>query len=252
MIAIVGAYFRELKFIIKFYNLKKVDGPFEIFKNDKIIVIVSNKGKLNSAIATTYILSKYQINFIINFGLAGAINREFKIGDIALIHKINNFYPDILLKHPFQEASIFCSEKVIEGESEEDFDLVDMESEGFFRASSKFLTIDKIFLIKVVSDYLECFVPSDEFLREILDSKIRVLDEFINSLKIEKKEFIDEEKLTQLSEKFRLTHSQSNELKNRLIYLSLNNKKIDYQKLLQIPSTNKKENFKRLMDELSI
>jgi purine-nucleoside phosphorylase len=254
LIAIVSAYFREVKFLINFYNLKKIDAPFEIFKNENLVVIISNKGMLNSAIATTYIISKYEIKFIINFGLAGAVNREFKIGDIALINKIDNFYPDILRNHFFKEASIHCSEKVVTEDININSDLVDMESEGFFRASSKFLTIDKIFLIKVVSDYLECFIPTDEFLKSILDSKIEILNQFIESLNVNKneQELIDEKKLGELINKFRLTHSQTNELKNRITYFNLNNKNINYENLLEIEHTNKKENFKRLMNELSI
>jgi hypothetical protein len=252
LIAIVSAYFREVKFLIDYYKLKKIDAPFEVFKNDRLIVIISNKGLINSAISSTYILSKYDIKFIINFGLAGAVNREFKIGDIALINKIENYYPDILLKHPFKEASISCFEEVVTNDIGITSDLVDMESVGFFRSSSKFLSIDKIFLIKVVSDYLECFIPSDDFLKDILNSKIEIIDNFLSSLKSHDLELFDENKLNELIKKFRLTHSQSNELKNRVIYFNLNNKNINYENLLEIEHTNKKENFKRLMNELSI
>ncbi len=252
MIAIVSAYFREVKFLITHYKLKKINSPFEIFKNDKIVIIISNKGMLNSAIATTYILSNYDIKFIINFGLAGAINKKFDIGDISIINKIDDFYPDILISHPFKEASIHCSLEVVTKNENIHADLVDMESIGFFRASSKFLTIDKIFLIKVVSDYLECFIPSDKFLKDILESKIDMIDKFLTSLNVDDTKLYDEDILIQLSENFRLSHSQKNELKNRIIYFNLNNKRIDYKKLLQIEQTNKKENFKRLMNELSI
>jgi len=37
-----------------------------MFVNDEIIVLISGIGKINSAIATTYLLSKYKIDFIIN------------------------------------------------------------------------------------------------------------------------------------------------------------------------------------------
>ena len=171
-----------MKFIYE-DNLKKIDAPFEIFANDEIIVIISGIGKINSAIATTYLLSKEKIDFIINFGIAGSKNRD--IGEIFLINKINNkLFPDILYPHPFNESEIVCSDEVV---TKGDYPLVDMESEGFFRSATKFLPLENIFIIKIVSDNLVCFRPDDKFMNNLISSHLKDITSFIDSLKIEKK-----------------------------------------------------------------
>ena len=240
MKAIVSAFYKEIAPIIKHYNLKKINAPFEIFKNDEIIVIISGIGKLNSAIATTYILSTYKIDFIINFGIAGS--SKFKIGEIFLINKINeNLYPDILYPHPFKETFINSVDKVI---TDGKFNLVDMESEGFFKASTKFLDLDKIFIIKIVSDNLVCFRPDDEFMDNLINPHIKNITDFINSLKSEKFNLIDEKYLDELSNKYKLSFSQKEILKNKLIYAKLNNKNINFK----FEPTNKKENWRKILE----
>ena len=240
MKAIVSAFYKEIAPIIKHYNLKKINAPFEIFKNDEIIVIISGIGKLNSAIATTYILSTYKIDFIINFGIAGS--SKFKIGEIFLINKINeNLYPDILYPHPFKETFINSVDKVI---TDGKFNLVDMESEGFFKASTKFLDLDKIFIIKIVSDNLVCFRPDDKFMDNLINPHIKNITDFINSLKSEKFNLIDEKYLEELSNKYKLSFSQKEILKNKLIYAKLNNKNINFN----FEPTNKKENWRKILE----
>ena len=85
-IGIVSAFYKEAELIIKHYNLKKQNAPFELFCNDNIFVIISNIGKLNSAIATTYLINQFNIDFIINFGIAGS--SEYEVGDIFLVNMI--------------------------------------------------------------------------------------------------------------------------------------------------------------------
>ncbi len=211
-----------------------------IYENEKFSLIISGRGKLNSAIATTYLLSSRNISNIINFGLAGS--SEFKVGEIFLVNKINkNLFPDILISHPFRESQIKCVDEVITKGS---FKLVDMESEGFFRASSKFLKIHRIFLLKIVSDNLVCFHPSDEFLKNlILPHKKKILS-FLGSLK-EKANKFDLSVAEKLSKKYNFSFSQKEQLKNIMLYYALNNwslPEIDFEK------TDRKNDFKRVIN----
>ena len=68
MVGIVVAYFKEAKPLIDCFNLKKTNDKFSIYENGQISLIISNQGKINSAIATTYLLSTRKISHIINFG----------------------------------------------------------------------------------------------------------------------------------------------------------------------------------------
>ncbi len=240
--AIISAFYKEVAPIIKHYNLKRIDASFEMFANNEIIVIISGIGKINSAITTTYLLSKYKIDFIINFGIAGSKNRN--IGEIFLINKINNkLFLDILYHHPFNESEIICSDDVV---TKGDYSLVDMESEGFFRSATKFLPLENIFIIKIVSDNLICFRPDDNFMDNLISPHLKDITSFIDSLKIEKKELFNREYLDSLVNKYNLSFSQKEILKNRIIYNTLNN--IPLPKI-EFEPKNRKYNFKKVLDE---
>jgi len=242
---IVSAFYKEVSFLIKHYNLKKENSPFEIFKNDKLIIIISGINKLNSAIATTYALTKYPVKFAINFGLAGS--SIHKIGEMFLINKINkNLYPDILIEHPFKESAILCSDEM---KTDGEFKLVDMESEGFFRSATKFLPLENIFIIKVVSDNLVCFRPDDEFLDNLFSPNLEHITNFIDSLEEDKKPLFDENYLETLTQKYSLSFSQKEILKNRIIYFTLNDiplPKIDFE------AKNRKYNFNKILEFFDI
>ena len=245
MKAIISAFYKEVAPIIKYYNLKKENSPFEIFKSDEIIVIISGIGKLNSAIVTTYLLSNYEIDFCINFGIAGS--SKFKVGEIFMINKINKkLYPDILYSHPFKETFIECFDKI---KTDGEFNLVDMESEGFFKAATKFMPLENIFIIKIVSDNLVCFRPDDNFMNNLISPHLKNIISFINSLEKKEKFKFDEKYLESLVTKYRLSKSQKEILKNKIIYLTLNNialPKIDFEPI------NKKQNFQKICDILEV
>ena len=244
MKAIVVAFYKEIEPIIKHYKLKKRDAPFELFENEEIVVIISGIGKINSAIATTYILNNYDIDFIINFGIAGS--SYFKVGEIFLINKINNnFYPDILYFHPFQESEIVCSEKII---TNGDIKLVDMESEGFFKSSTKFLPLENIFILKIVSDNLVCFRPDNSFMKKIISPHLEKIIFFIDSLKNKKKFKFNKNYLENLTKKYNFSFSQQEILKNRIIYLTLNNIPLPQ---IEFEQKNRKIDFKKVMEKLN-
>ena len=247
MTGIVCAYLKEAKPLIKYFNLKKINDKFQIYENENISLIISDRGSLNSAIATTYLLSTRKINHIINFGIAGS--SEYKIGEIFLINKINeNLFPDILISHPFRESEIICFDEVV---TEGEYKLVDMESEGFFKAAIKFLKAHQIHLIKIVSDNLVCFRPTDEFMNELIAPHLEKIEEFI--LKMENREWKmknEVEKVVEsLVEKYNLSFSQKIQLRDRVMYYILNNfeiPKIEFEK------TNRKNDFRRIMDEFKV
>ena len=85
----------------------------------------------------------------INIGLAGGKKGTHKIGDIYIINKIKDdasqklYYPDILIKHPFQESGITTVDKGIGDGGDKYPDLVDMDSSEIFKICSKLCSIDK-------------------------------------------------------------------------------------------------------------
>ena len=243
MKAIVSAFYKEVAPIIKHYKLKKQNTPFEVFKNNEIIVIISGIGKLNSAIATTYLLNNYKINFIINFGIAGSATKQ--IGELFLINKINsNLYPDILYSHNFNETYIECFDEI---KTDGNLNLVDMESEGFFKAATKFLALENIFLIKIVSDNLICFRPDNNFMNNLIQPHLKKIINFIETLEYKNQVLFDNIYLENLVKTYKLSVSQKEILKNKLIYLNIN--KISLP-IIDFEPTNRKRDFVKIIQLL--
>ena len=245
MTGIVCAYLKEAKPLIKYFNLKKINDKFQIYENEKISLIISDRGSLNSAIATTYFLSTRKINHIINFGIAGS--SEYKIGEIFLVNKINeNLFPDILISHSFRESEVRCFDEVV---TEGEYKLVDMESEGFFKAAIKFLKAHQIHLIKIVSDNLVCFRPSNDFMNKLITPHLEKVEEFIKQVSSFKFQVPSLEIVEELAKKYDLSFSQKVQLKDRVMYYILNGfeiPKIEFEK------TNRKNDFRRIMNEFKI
>ncbi|MCL8267311.1 phosphorylase [Leptospira weilii] len=168
MIFISAALFPEAKPLIETLGLKilRDKTPFPIYRNEKYILVVSGAGKIFSAMSVVFLLNEFKnsvvdSSWILNFGICGAPKESFKIGKSFLIHKIKDegssksVYPDILFKSPIPESVLLTVDKpVFRNEiSELPNTLVDMEAFGFFQASRKFFSSDKIRIVKTISDH---------------------------------------------------------------------------------------------------
>lgn len=101
MIGIIGAMDSEIEKIA--YNLKdkelnKIE--FLDFYTGKllekdIVIVKSNEGKVNSAIATQLMISNFDVDYIINVGIAGAIESKLKIYDVAIASSTVEFDFDV-------------------------------------------------------------------------------------------------------------------------------------------------------------
>ncbi|MEN8908176.1 MAG: hypothetical protein ABF289_19655, partial [Clostridiales bacterium] len=194
MIKIITAMYFEAKPLIDYYKLQKSNSnkPFSIYKNDYIELIISGIGELNSAIATSYFLTKYKkTSFIINLGLCGSSNINHDIGKTFYINKIKSinhrkiFYPDIIVKHNFSESSLCTyNHKInkIKQISDTDYELLDMEAYGFYNAAYKFIAQDKISVIKILSDHLNCNQVEIDLIYSIIKSSLPKLSDFFDNI----------------------------------------------------------------------
>lgn len=98
-IGIIGAMEIEIKKLIEKYNLIKDKANKDIFVsifNDKrIVVAMSGVGKTNSAAMTQYIIDKYEVDAIINSGVAGGISNKLNVMDIIISEYVtyHDFFP---------------------------------------------------------------------------------------------------------------------------------------------------------------
>ena len=139
-----------MSFIEEMQLEKKDDKFFQIYENKDYVVILSGKGELNSAIATTYLSKVYEIqdcDVVVNFGTCAS--KTTKIGELiefGQVVSISTNQKFILSKN---KEKLFCSSKEILNTNHK-YEFVDMESAGFYVSSKKFFKNIKI--IKVVSD----------------------------------------------------------------------------------------------------
>ncbi|SES86432.1 hypothetical protein [Anaerobranca gottschalkii] len=259
MIFISTAMYVEAQKIIKKLRLKRDRSinKFEVFKNDQITLIITGVGKVKSAVALTYILSREVVthrDIYINFGICGTKDREIPKGEIFLCNKIKDnetkftYYPDILLQHPFKERAIETFSRVVVQEEVSQC-LVDMESSALYQAASVFLKPHQIFFVKVVSDYLNIENIDKEFILDIIDKGVDQVIEWINAIKDVfnyRREVLtkgEEELLKKVVENLKMSVTMENEVRKLMIYYKLFNDDLTeiIDKYLNIQCESKQE-----------
>lgn len=97
-IGIVVAVENEFKSLtnLKEKPLKKYKkGPFLVYKyafKDKFVYIaLSSIGQANAASCTQYLITKYKVDFIFNFGSCGALLPSLNLSDVVFVDKILDY-----------------------------------------------------------------------------------------------------------------------------------------------------------------
>jgi len=89
MIGLLMATMLEAKPFVKELSLRKYEQkPFEIYGNEKLLLIISGIGKTNAAAACAYLILKKNPSCICNLGAAGAMGEEHALGNIYHISKV--------------------------------------------------------------------------------------------------------------------------------------------------------------------
>lgn len=101
MIGIIGAMDIEIETIIKNLDCKnKIKKLFLEFYtgtlfNKEVVVVKSNEGKVNSALATQIMIENFDIEYIINVGVAGSLVDELNVYDLIVGEKVVEFDSDV-------------------------------------------------------------------------------------------------------------------------------------------------------------
>jgi len=147
---IVTALKSEAKPIIEFLKLQKIDDKkFQIFSNEDTTLIISNIGKINSAIATTYLNPTSEDN-IINIGICGATDK--KVSTLHKIKKIIDKSSQKVIHLKDNGESLTCVDTPQNSPNDFKNQLIDMESFGFYLSAKKFVNKENIQIFKIVSD----------------------------------------------------------------------------------------------------
>lgn len=89
-IGIIGAMEEEIESIkphidiISTKNIVGLDFYMGKMGGNNVVLVRSGIGKVNASVCSQVLIDLYAVDYIINVGVAGAINKELKIGDIVI------------------------------------------------------------------------------------------------------------------------------------------------------------------------
>jgi hypothetical protein len=255
MIFLITALHAEAKPLCEYYRLKRDTSlPYILYRNEKIVLLVSGIGKTNALMAVSALLG-WRIpkpeDCLINIGICGA-PLTYEIGKVLLIHQIHDgerhYYPDILYTHPLRECSLKC---VDDAQTISHDYPVDMESSAVFQAASRFFKLHQIALIKIVSDHFEPERVTKEGVVELVRTNLSVIDEICTALEgVQNSNPLFREDETETIEKLTsyFTKSQASALEDALTYFRLKNPKEALPAHPEIP--NSKRERSQLLETL--
>lgn len=163
MILIHTALKHEAKPIIEYFKLQCIQTkPYKLYLKNDIILAVCGIGAQNT-LHLKSVFQNYKIKKAINVGIAGCRDKTKKIGSIFTCkQKISDFEFESLTS---VDEALFSDENL-------KTTLVDMEAETFLHLSQNFLDEDDIYILKIVSDYLDTTIPKKEFVWKIIEKNL--------------------------------------------------------------------------------
>ena len=164
MIAVFTALYPEAQQLLDRFRkhgarMKRLEaGNLSVWKSEdeNFLLALTGSGEIASAVTTARVLTQFPADFAVNFGTAAG---NEPVGSCFCIDKITeeaterDFYPGLEWRMPFGERALVTVPRVAPQSSDSGIShLIDMEGAGFFQAAARFLSPDRIVLLKVVSD----------------------------------------------------------------------------------------------------
>lgn len=156
MIRFVVALYPEAKPLIAHYGLSQVPGPFRVYRNEQVGLVVSGVGKAASAAATAYLHTKLGESTggaWFNIGVAG--HRDRPVGDVILADEILDQGTAKRWTTAPTSGSLPLGAVVTVDQAEDQFETdaaYEMEAAGFYSTALLFSPIEAIQCVKVISD----------------------------------------------------------------------------------------------------
>lgn len=263
MLILAVALFGEAKPFIEYLNLKK-DTSYtlcQVFRNKDTVLYITGTGPMNAAVKSAAFLATEPISekdYFLNIGVCGAIHNvnhnRIPLGTPIMCNKIiemasgHTYYPDILYSHPFYEGPVITSYQIITWNKVNTFlrdnappfinsevnasYFADMEASALYQAVSCFFKLNRIFFLKIVSDYIlseDIETPSGQTIdvNHLINMNVSTVINWIQILMEHTpdntEDFNQEELnyLTNLSKDLKLSVTMEYELKQYLRYYKL-------------------------------
>jgi adenosylhomocysteine nucleosidase len=230
MLYLITALTAEARPIIDHLRLKRMDTAyrFEVYRSPDVILIRSGVGKILSAAAVSYLcaLQKFSPSDVISqIGICGMPDSTVSIGQVMLINKITDhgsgrdYYPDIIIGHPFKETALVTHERPVRSlETNSRKNAVDMEASGFIEAAQVFSQSHQIACLKIVSDHLDFATLKPEAVSGLITEGLPEIIEYLNRLQTLIKserpvlEINESQLILEIRSRFRLTETNYHRL----------------------------------------
>ncbi|MEI6242870.1 MAG: hypothetical protein WCP39_05640 [Chlamydiota bacterium] len=155
MLLISTALLAEATPIIQFFHLKpKHTKGFRVWENNEIRLVISGSGKIFSSAATSFLIALTEnCQGYVNIGIAS--HKTLPIGTPILADTITDdstkksCYPSLVFESPCPTGSVLTVDTF---QKELSSSCQDMEAYAFFLTATKFLPIQLVHVLKVVSD----------------------------------------------------------------------------------------------------
>lgn len=102
-IGILVAMQKEVNFLVNFLNAGKIlnNKKFDIYQaftnKHEILIVRTNIGEIDAAISTQFLIDKYQVDLIINYGVVGLINVNLNANNLMIVGKVVHYDIDTSL-----------------------------------------------------------------------------------------------------------------------------------------------------------
>ncbi len=170
MITYIAALYAEAKPFIEALQLKKIqeEHRLQLFGSEHCRLLLTGTGEIAAATSVASYFTKYPPeadHILVNVGIAGAVPSA-SIGALFYISGITEqvtgrtFYPDLLFRHDFVLShAVTCALPVtsmaeLKHSSTSTGTLVDMEAAAIYQAALPYLSTDRMYFFKVVSDLI--------------------------------------------------------------------------------------------------
>lgn len=257
MLLFITALYAEAKPLIQTLQLTRdpSDARLTLFSSAQARVLVTGSGTVAAVSAVSRFLALYppaDEDLLINIGIAGCdltLCPETLVGSLFLLTKLTNastgltFYPDCLFGHPFAKAEAVTLSRPFSAKSSCFAEpcmlpsssllpcLYEMEAAALYQAAIPYLTTERIFFFKVISDDVSQtasadVIHPDALLEPHIPSVLRFLFQIAETISAEKTPLSDpsgteQSLLSRLSEQLPLTAAMQQELTQSLTYARL-------------------------------
>ena len=179
MIYIVTALKPEAQAFVDFYKLSKSKlGAYTLFSRENIKLIISGLGVINAREATQTLINNYDItdeDIYINVGICGA-SQIYGLGELLEIGSI--VYEKQIYSFDKSKKKTLCTDIEI---SNSNYEIVDMESFGFYDAVIHSPAIKNFHIFKVVSDHFEPQTITKEKTKSLLFNVVNDIQTIIQN-----------------------------------------------------------------------